>query len=79
MHDFFDKQGGVVLGLVQDGCVVPVGAMVLVPGMFCYGRLLSFPSFGGCLVLFKAGLQVSLCLSNVCEITVSAGYLVYHS
>ena len=79
MHGFFDKQGGVVPGLVQDGCVIPVETMVFVPGMFCYGRLLGFSSFGGCLVLFEAGLQASLGLSNVCEVTISAGYLVYHS
>ena len=54
-----------MLGLVQDGCVVPVGVMVFIPGMFCYGRLLDFPLFCCCLVFFKAGLQASLCLSNV--------------
>ena len=54
-----------MLGLVQDGCVVPVGVMVFIPGRFCYGRLLNFPLFCCCLVFFKAGLQASLCLSNV--------------
>ena len=38
MHGFFNKQGGIVFGLVQDRCVVPGGAMVFIPGMFCYGR-----------------------------------------
>ena len=25
-----------MLGLVQDGCVVPIGVMTFIPGMFCY-------------------------------------------
>ena len=55
-----------MLGLVQDGCVVPVGVMMFIPGMFRYGRLLSYPSFCCCLVFFKAGLQATLRLSNIC-------------
>ena len=37
MHGFSNKQGEIVFGLVQNGCVVLVWAMLFIPDMFCYG------------------------------------------
>ena len=73
MYGFFDKQGGGVLGLVQDRCVVQSGQWCSFQA--CFAMADFSVSFSCCLVFFKAGLQASFCLSNVCEITVLQGIL----